>query len=241
MGFWKAVGCIAAGVAAVAAAPVVLSAAAVAGTAALGAAAAAGTAAVGAVGTAASAAGVAVTGVAGALGTATTVTVGEAMIVGAGAGAITNLGQSFLDNVVKKKVKPLTGSIVHCDLMAGLAEHSGVFTIGKIVELEGSGSIREINPETFMGSSIMRTAISIYVACNAEGEVLNDYNISLRAREMVRKKRDYNLILDNCHQFTSGCITGNFENADNFFWMLNETISKELNDGEPVVWLVWDR
>jgi hypothetical protein len=48
----------------------------------------------------------------------------------------------------------------------------------------------------------------------------------------------YNLILDNCHQFTSGCLSGNFENAHNFFWMVRDETFKVLGANG---WRVWDR
>lgn len=83
MGFFKALGCIAAGVAAVVAAPVVIGAAAAAGTAALGAAAAAGTAAAGA----AAAAGTAVAGAAAAAGTAVAGTAVGGAAIAAGSAA----------------------------------------------------------------------------------------------------------------------------------------------------------
>lgn len=55
---------------------------------------------------------------------------------------------------------------------------------------------------------------------------------------MVGKKRNYNLLLDNCHQFASGCITGDFENNDNFLFMLKHTAKEHLNLD---TWRVWDR
>jgi hypothetical protein len=55
---------------------------------------------------------------------------------------------------------------------------------------------------------------------------------------MVNDYRDYNLILDNCHQFTSGCLSGNFENAHNFFWMVRDETFKVLGANG---WRVWDR
>ena len=156
-------------------------------------------------------------------------------------GVVGNLGKSFVDNVIKKKVTPRSGCIVHCDLMVGNAEHSGVYAGGNIIEVEGSGRIREVSPETFINSSAVRTAISIYIACDEDGEVLFDSDIAKRAKKELGKKRNYNVLMDNCHQFSSGCITGDFENSDNFFWMLTDTISKELNGGESIQWLVWDR
>ena len=55
---------------------------------------------------------------------------------------------------------------------------------------------------------------------------------------MVGKSRDYNFIMDNCHQFTSGCLTGDFENADNFLWMLKDTAGEVLGADN---WRLWDR
>lgn len=62
--------------------------------------------------------------------------------------------------------------------------------------------------------------------------------VAERAREMIGKRRNYNLLFDNCHQFTSGCLTGNFENSDNFLVFLKTTVEKELGTNE---WRVWER
>lgn len=191
-----------------------------------------------AVGTVATAGTAAAAGEAVALGTTVALTGGT---IRAGTRAVTNFGESFIDNVIKDRAFPLDGCIVKCDLALGQAEHSGVYSGGKIIELDGSGKIREIAPDTFIDSSTVRTAISIYIACDNEGNVLHDSATGVRAREMLGKKRNYNVILDNCHQFTSGCIQGSFENADNFFWMLEERIKNDMNQGEGIQWLVWDR
>lgn len=57
-----------------------------------------------------------------------------------------------------------------------------------------------------------------------------------RAKKMVGRYRDYSLVFDNCHQFTSGCITGNFENSDNFWSFLKVTAHLELSAN---TWHVW--
>lgn len=111
----------------------------------------------------------------------------------------------------------------------------------EIIELDGEGKIRSVSPDKFLDSSVYRTGTKIFIACTETGEVLSDFEIKSRARGVLGKRREYNPILDNCHQFTSGCITGDFENSDSFFWMLVDTIEKEMNDGNNVVWIPWDR
>ena len=131
-----------------------------------------------------------------------------------------NLAESFVDNVIRDKVSPVIGSIIYCELALGTAEHSGIY-IGddKIVHLDGDSEMIEIaTPKVFINRlDGYNTAMSIYVSCNGTCAVGND-EIAQKAKDKVGSRRDYNLILDNCHKFTSGCITGNFENADSFLW-----------------------
>jgi hypothetical protein len=54
---------------------------------------------------------------------------------------------------------------------------------------------------------------------------------------MVGSSRAYNLLLDNCHQFTSGCLSGDFENPSNFMYFLKGDAEKYLKCNE---WRVWD-
>lgn len=91
----------------------------------------------------------------------------------------------------------------------------------------------------FISSSSLRTAINI--ACDKDGNVLYDERIAKRAKQMIGRQRDCHFLLDNCHQFISGCITGKFQNSDNYFWMVCYTIKMELNNGNSIEWLVWDR
>lgn len=149
-------------------------------------------------------------------------------------------GQRTKNWLFGSRVHPRPGSVLHCALV-GFLEHSGVFVDrDHIAELEGKGAIRCINPPTFLSSSFMR-GTRIYVACDQKtGVVLGRHDIAERAWDMEGEGRDYNIILDNCHQFSSGCITGKFENPDNPFNFLEDTICKELNWGQPISWLVWD-
>lgn len=147
-----------------------------------------------------------------------------------------SLKKSFVDNVIKDKVTPIQGSILHCSLWG--VEHTGIY-IGnnRIVELLGTGEIRIATPEMFIEGT---NAISIYVACNA-AEPLGGKHIADRAKRMVSNTRNYNLILDNCHQFTTGCITGDFENSTNFFALVEYDIGQNMNNGNSIEWRVWER
>ncbi len=77
---------------------------------------------------------------------------------------------------------------------------------------------------------------SIYVS-SRDGRAVGSRQAAQRALEMVGRSRDYNLVLDNCHQFSSGCLTGNFENSDNFLWMLKETAKKIIGADDD--WRKW--
>ena len=146
---------------------------------------------------------------------------------------------SVISNIFKDKDKvvPVPGSIVYCDLLA--VEHSGVY-IGnnKIVHLDGSGKIECVSPDEFLNRlDGFNTAISIYVSSRGKKAVGNQ-KISNRAKNMIGNKRNYNFILDNCHQFTAGCITGDFENSNNLLLLLKYTVEKKLGVD---TWRVWDR
>lgn len=150
-----------------------------------------------------------------------------------------SLLESFIDNVFRDKVsEPQVGSLVYCDIVTGYAEHSGIY-VGKrrIVHLNGDGLIESVSPQEFIGRlGGFNTAMSIYVSCY-ETKAVGSYIVADRARIAVGKKRDYSLIFDNCHQFSAGCLTGNFDNSCNFMWMLKDESKKHLNSNS---WRIWD-
>lgn len=148
-----------------------------------------------------------------------------------------NAAKSLIDNHLRDRVKPRVGSVVYCDL-AFVAEHSGIYVgKGKIAHLDGSGRIEIVTARQFLNRlGGMNPALSIYVSCDSEGAIKSS-KVAKRAREMAGSERSYNVILDNCHQFTSGCLTGNFDNSDNFLWMLKHTAAKKL---DVTTWRVWD-
>ncbi len=152
---------------------------------------------------------------------------------------IFNLIESFVDNVFRDKVYPLMGSILYIDMAFGFADHSGVYVgNGQVVELSGEGVVQKVSVAEFMDTPApVNTAMSVYVSSH-NGVGVGSSAVAQRALDMVGSWRDYNLILDNCHQFCSGCITGNFENSDNFLWMLKDTARRCMRADE---WRVWDR
>jgi len=136
-----------------------------------------------------------------------------------------------------KVVEPEEGSILMCKIAGSLFEHTGVYIgDGKIVELAGSGRVRAVSFNKFLRDGLTRTGNRIYIACDEDNDPLWSYTVADIAKEMIGKRRDYNVIMDNCHQFTAGCITGDFENPVNFFWMLHNLIREELNYGEKIRW-----
>lgn len=152
---------------------------------------------------------------------------------------VENLVESFVDNVIRDKVSaPSIGSVVYCDLVAGQAEHSGIYVGNNhIVHLNGDGSIERVTPKQFMDRlGGLNTAISIYVSCK-NGSPVGSRDAAKLAESMIGRQRDYSLIFDNCHQFTAGCLTGSFENACNFFTFLKDEVRNKIGADE---WRVWD-
>jgi hypothetical protein len=106
------------------------------------------------------------------------------------------------------------------------------------VHLDGGGLVEEISPKEFLGRlGGFNLAMTIYVS-SRNGLAVGDEEVARRAKSMIGKSRSYNFLFDNCHQFTAGCLTGNFDNTKNFVWMLKDEASKALGSQE---WRAWDR
>ena len=128
----------------------------------------------------------------------------------------------------------LNGAFEHSGLN-GTFEHSGIHVGGyKVVSLDGSGEIKEESTRAFLDGGYNRF---IWVSCRG-GAAVGKPSVAKRAREMVGRTREYNFLSDNCHQFTSGCLTGDFESADNAFTFLKMTVEGVLGADN---WRVWDR
>ncbi len=156
-----------------------------------------------------------------------------------GKSLLANFAESFVDNVVKKRVTPTVGSIIYCELIFDTASHTGVYVgNGDIVHLDGSGFVERVSTKEFLNRlDGLNSAISIYVSCNNDISVGNQ-EIADRALEMLGEKLEYNLALNNCHKFTSNCISGDFESSGVF--LLQDVKMLALEQLQADNWLVWE-
>jgi hypothetical protein len=144
-----------------------------------------------------------------------------------------NTAESLVDGC-RDTVQPKKGSILFCDLMFGHMEHSGVYLgNNEIAHLSGDGKIEVVSPKAFIAGG---TAVSIYVSCSGTNAV-GSSEVATRAKEMAGSSRSYNFLFNNCHQFSAGCLTGDFENSLNFLWMLKDEAKKHLGSDN---WRQWD-
>lgn len=144
-----------------------------------------------------------------------------------------NMAESLVD-VCRDKVLPCIGSVLYCDLFFGYMDHSGIYIgNGEIVHLSSKGNIEIVSPKQFIDGG---TACSIYVSCR-ETIAVGSVTAANRARTSVGTSRKYNFLLDNCHQFSSGCLSGNFNNIHNFLWMLKDESKKNIDSDS---WRQWD-
>lgn len=151
--------------------------------------------------------------------------------------ATKHVGEYIIDEM-KGRVLPVRGSVVYCDLTLGngIAEHTGIY-IGndKIVHLNRHGFIEAVSPKQFISGPT--TGSNIYVSCEGESAVGCD-EVADFAELMIGQSRDYNVLIDNCHQFTAGCLIGNSENPNNFLWFLKDEAKKRLGADN---WRLWDK
>jgi len=144
---------------------------------------------------------------------------------------------SAIDNIFKDMVKPLEGCIVHCGL-AHVVEHSGIYIgNGEIVHLDGNGRIEAVTPRQFLERlDGLNTAMGIYVSCIGT-DPIRSRKIANRAKARIGQNNGYSLFSNNCHRFSSSCITGDLDNNDVYFSDLEKTTNEVLGVNE---WRVWD-
>lgn len=132
--------------------------------------------------------------------------------------------------------EPAFGSLVYCQL--GPAEHSGIYVGSReIVHLNGRGQIEKVGLNRF-ANHVTTVDKSIWFPCDeAYGYAIGDGGAGNIAFNMTSSTRKYHLLMDNCHQFCSGCINNEFENADNFLWMVKHAFERDLDN--VVLWKKW--
>ena len=136
-------------------------------------------------------------------------------------------------NFKKKRTKthntpdilPVKGCILKCDLGV-LLEHTGLYIgNGRIVSLNRHSQIRIETEHSFFPPGTTPNSNRIYAACYGKtDEPLFSPEIARRAKKKVNQETPYNVLFNNCHRFTTGCITGNFENDVVSFSQLEEVI-----------------
>lgn len=145
---------------------------------------------------------------------------------------VCNIVESVVDGC-RDAVQPIPGSVLYCDLTFGFTEHSGIYLgNGRIAHLNGKGLIESVDQEEFLDGT---TGLSILVS-SRDTKAVGSQQVANRARAMLGQRRSYHFILDNCHQFTAGCLTGDFNNKNNFLWMLKDEASATLRAN---TWREW--
>ncbi len=149
-----------------------------------------------------------------------------------------NLTTSALTHLKDKVSEPAIGSIVYCDLVFGISEeiqHSGVYVgKGHIVGLNRDGYIRSENYSHFTSGGL---GWSIYVSCDKYGNPVGSKETALRAENKIDTFTNYHALNNNCHKFSSGCLTGDFNNEYNMLSHVKHLAEIEMN---AIEWRVWD-
>jgi len=156
---------------------------------------------------------------------------------------VTDFCNSFIANVFKEPVTPLPGSVVLCSLVAGIADHSGIYCgNNRIIELHGNGEVIETDFDGFLygqpGDLPVKTGISIYVACEGMKPLALE-KIRQRAEKRSGEYTSYNLALNNCHDFTSYCLTGRESSGMSDYDQLLKTIGHQFGV-KRIEWRVLD-
>lgn len=95
------------------------------------------------------------------------------------------------------------------------------------------GRIVSRTPEGFTKGT---TAFCIYVSCSGNHAV-GSREAAERARDKIGCRRNYNVATDNCHHFSYGCLTGDFESSVVMLRQLKAECRETLGAES---WCVWD-
>ena len=140
--------------------------------------------------------------------------------------------------VVATNIKPKIGSVLYCNL-AFLVEHTGIYVgSGKVVHLDGDGKIEKVSFDKFVGRlEGANPAIAICCPVDIRNKPIGDKVVAERALSLVGKRRNYNLLFDNCHMFTYYCLTGKSLQVGTFR-AVEEAVKEKyaFSDWEPISW-----
>ncbi len=163
---------------------------------------------------------------------------------------ITYLREKYKEQDLKFRHRfyPIIGSILRTELIAGGADHSGIYIgnnqIIEIAEKNGSGCVEVTDLNDFVHSSLVRTGVAIYIAVDKlSKDIICNKKIVDTASRHIGKKNKYRLMKDNCHSFVHKCIINEDFDKITSVWkfkQLTKTISENLNNNRIVQWVVCD-
>jgi hypothetical protein len=142
-----------------------------------------------------------------------------------------------------RKVKPEVGSILAVGLGFGVIEHTGIYIgHGYVIEQHGDDALKKVTLQEFMDGDREFYArglnIGIQIACDSRGIPLAKKSIATNAKQMYkdysRRKKEYSIILNNCHQFCWECIEPESDERLVLFQTLEEHIARHY--GRMLYW-----
>lgn len=121
----------------------------------------------------------------------------------------------FIDSTFRKKVVPLPGSVVYCDLFLAV-EHSGIHVAdGEIINIEVDGfaesQVNFTDAKSFTSKSVLGR--KIYVSSNKNGAVGRE-SVGRFAASHSGERSFYGLVVKNCHQFSTKCVNTSSDATD---------------------------
>ena len=116
--------------------------------------------------------------------------------------------KNYIDNNYRKKVTPIPGSVIYCDLKH-FFEHSGIYyKNNEIVNIERislfNSLVNKTNHRGFTDQSISKHVI--YVSANKQGAVGSNI-VAEYAHDKLGEERFYDYFINNCHAFSKECLT----------------------------------
>lgn len=146
---------------------------------------------------------------------------------------------SILNKSYNFMQEPAVGAVIYCQLAT--AEHSGIYIgNGSVIELDGRGHIKKVSLKEFTGN-LFSTDKDIFIPVIKHTMLpIGDSDVAEEAINNLSKRRKYNLLDDNCHQFVTGCMIGDLENDCNFLFMVKEEFANYFFlEESDIVWVRW--
>ncbi|MBM6645116.1 hypothetical protein [Bacillus sp. RIT 809] len=149
---------------------------------------------------------------------------------------------NLLINKIRYSSSPLEpglGSPIYCDLLFGAAEHSGIY-IGdfEVMQLNGNGLVEVVSLFEFT-DNISTISRDIFFPVDKSNSLPIEFKDAYwKAILNEDEKLKYNVVTNNCHKFTSGCLTGDFEQNNQPLDFMKCTAEKVY--GKQVEWCRWD-